>query len=330
MIQQHLWQIYHTDIPEFIRSIAETPAMQRLKDIGMNCGCEYTSFPLFIGLQKYSRFNHSIGVGLIVWHFTHDIRQTVAALLHDISTPVFAHVIDFMNGDHERQESTESRTTEFIDASEELQVCLAHEQLTTADVDDYHRFPIADNDTPRLSADRLEYTMGNIVNYGIGSREDVAMWYDDIEVGQNEEEIDELMFCHPDMALGFGMATLQTSAIYVDDQDRYAMQMLARLIKKHSERGVITIDDLYTGESQVIQQLMDDKEARADWLRYRKLHTMSPIATPYSEPLAVPAKKRFIDPYIKGEGRLSSISNSFRQSLDLFLRQSFEHKICGE
>ncbi len=330
MILQHLWAIYHPPIPDFIKCMAETPAMQRLKDIGMNCGCEYTSFPLFLGLDKYSRFNHSVGVGLIVWHFTHDVQQAVAALLHDISTPVFAHVIDFMNNDHERQESTESRTTEFITSSEELQACLLHVGLTTADVDDYHRFPIADNDTPRLSADRLEYTMGNIVNYRIGSREDVVRYYDDLVVDVNEDGVDELMFCHSDTALAFGMATLQTSAIYVDDQDRYAMQMLALLVKKHINRLVLTVDDLYTGESQVIQKLMDDEEARTDWLRYRALHTMSPIGNPLSEPIAINAKKRYIDPFVKGEGRLSSISETYRQHLAIFLSQSFDHKIFGE
>ena len=325
-----LWQTYHPTIPDFISRMAATAAMQRLKDIGMNCGCEYTSFPLFRAIERYSRFDHSVGVSLIVWHFTHDIRQSVAALLHDIATPVFAHVIDFMNGDHERQESTESRTTEFIDSSIELQDCLALEGLSTADVDDYHQFPIADNDTPRLSADRLEYTMGNIVNYGIGPHEDVERWYADLVVGQNEEGVDELMFSHLDKALQFGMATLRTSLIYVADQDRYAMQMLARLVRKHVGRGVLTIDDLHTGESLVIQHLMDDDEARADWLRYRSLHTMTPVGTPYSEPLAVPAKKRHIDPYVRDAGRLSSLSESFKQALGQFLSLSFDHEICGE
>ena len=38
------------------------------------------------------------------------IHATVAALLHDIATPVFAHVIDFLNNDYEKQESTEAET----------------------------------------------------------------------------------------------------------------------------------------------------------------------------------------------------------------------------
>ena len=85
------WSLYHPEIPEFLRRLAETPPMARLRQVGMNCGCEYTSFPRFAGWVPYSRFDHSVGVGLIVWHFTGDLRQSAAGLLHDAATPAFAH-----------------------------------------------------------------------------------------------------------------------------------------------------------------------------------------------------------------------------------------------
>ena len=51
-----MWKIYNPSIPDFIKSLAEAPAMQRLKDVGMHCGCEYTSFPMFEELDNYSRY----------------------------------------------------------------------------------------------------------------------------------------------------------------------------------------------------------------------------------------------------------------------------------
>ena len=149
------WSLYHPEIPEFLRRLAETPPMTRLRQVGMNCGCEYTAFPQFSGWAPYSRFDHSLGVALIVWHFTGDVRQSAAGLLHDAATPAFAHVVDFLHGDHLRQESTEGRTAELIGRSPELQALLGEYGLSTADVADYHRYPIADNDSPQLSADRL-------------------------------------------------------------------------------------------------------------------------------------------------------------------------------
>ena len=157
---------YHDETPRFIAELADTPAMRRLKNVGMNCGCEYTSFSRFSSIQPYSRFTHSIGTGLITWHFTGDAAASAAALLHDIATPVFAHTVDFLNGDYLLQESTENRTAAIISSSPELMAVLAGYGLSVEDVEDYHRYPIADNDSPKLSADRLEYTLGNAVNYG--------------------------------------------------------------------------------------------------------------------------------------------------------------------
>ena len=97
---RELWPVYHPDVPGFLQALAETPELRRLKEVGMNCGCEYTDFPLYRHTKPYSRFDHSVGVALILWHFTGSPRQTVAGLLHDIATPVFAHVVDFLNGDH--------------------------------------------------------------------------------------------------------------------------------------------------------------------------------------------------------------------------------------
>lgn len=154
--------IYTASLPPELLAMAETPVMQRLLRVGMHCGCEYTAYPIYRdAVAPYSRYTHSLGTAAIVWHFTHDLKQSVAGLLHDIATPAFAHVVDFLNGDHMRQESTESRTRMMIASSPELMALLDKSGLTLDDVDDYHRYPIADNDSPRLSADRLEYTLGN-------------------------------------------------------------------------------------------------------------------------------------------------------------------------
>ena len=83
----NLWGIYHKDIPDFLRQLAQTDAMQRLADVGMNCGCEYTAFDRFSRLQPYSRLDHSMGVALIVWHFTADKTQSAAAASRSAELP---------------------------------------------------------------------------------------------------------------------------------------------------------------------------------------------------------------------------------------------------
>ena len=69
----------------------------------MTCGTDYTH--IFNNKFFYSNLEHSIGVALIVWHFTKNKKQTLAGLFHDISTPVFKYCIDFMNGDKVKEDT---------------------------------------------------------------------------------------------------------------------------------------------------------------------------------------------------------------------------------
>ncbi len=323
-----MWKIYNPSIPDFIKSLAEAPAMQRLKDVGMHCGCEYTSFPMFEGLDNYSRYKHSVGCALIVWHFTQDRRQTIAALLHDIATPTFAHVVDFLNGDHLKQESTERGTKALIESSSVIMGCLKEWSISLEEVADYHLYPIADNDSPKLSADRLEYTLSNIVNYRIAPKEKMIEWYGHLVVGKNEEGEDELMFDDVKKAESFCLAALETSKIYVADEDRFAMQTLSELLCKHISRGVLGMDDLYKTESDVIALLHQDEKARKDWERFRALHHIH--KGDHAGAKVVVSKKRHINPYVMGMGRMTCLSEIFAQMLKPFLSQGLNEPLWGE
>ena len=66
------------------------------------------------------------------------------------------------------QESTEDLTTEIIKNSKEIMALLKRDNIKLDSVNNYHIYPIADNDTPKLSADRLEYSMSNaLFIYGL-------------------------------------------------------------------------------------------------------------------------------------------------------------------
>jgi HD superfamily phosphohydrolase len=302
--------------------------MQRLKDVGMHCGCEYTSFPMFVGLDNYSRYKHSVGCALIVWHFTQDRRQTIAALLHDIATPTFAHVVDFLNGDHLKQESTENGTVNIIASSPEIMTRLKEWNIELEEVADYHVYPIADNDSPKLSADRLEYTLSNLVNYRITPTEKIKEWYDHLMVGKNEEGEDELMFDDFQIAEAFCLSALETSKIYVADEDRFAMQTLSELLCKHITRGVLSKNDLYRTESEVIALLQQDEEARQDWERFRALRHIH--RGNHAGAKTVLSKRRYINPYLNGKGRMVHLSDMFAQALEPFLSQRLDEPLWGE
>ena len=59
--------------------------MQKQQYISVSCGKIYSKL---FDLGDYNSLDHSIGVALIIWHFTHDKKQTLAGLFHDIATPL--------------------------------------------------------------------------------------------------------------------------------------------------------------------------------------------------------------------------------------------------
>lgn len=318
-----LWKTYSSEMPEIIRRLSGIPEMARLRHVGMNCGCQYTSFPVFRSMKEaYTRYDHSMGTAMIVWRFTHSAAQTLAAAFHDIATPCFAHVVDFMAGDHMRQESTESRTRAMIAGSAGIRSVLGG--ISADDVADYHRYPIADNDPPKLSADRLEYTLGNLVNFGRRSEAQAAAVPDDLTVCVNEEGAPELAFRHADAAVDFAFGALEMGRLYASDEDRFAMETLARLLKDAVRAGIITMDDLWTTEEHVIGKLKRDRVFLARWDHYRGY-----CRTSRGTGIVIRTKKRYIDPLVANAGRVSEISGEFRRAADEFLKESQDVPLSG-
>ena len=304
---------YHADTPAFLKELSQTPELQRLRGVGMNCGCEYTRFPRFRRLKGYSRYDHSLGTARIVWHFTGDPAQSAAALFHDIATPTFAHSVDFLRGDALRQEATEEGTERIIRSSPTIGEILHRYDIPTEAVVDYHRYPIADNDSPRLSADRLEYTLGNLENFRL--RPPAFLRLSDTAT-----------------AIEFGFDALRCSRIYVSDEDRYAMQMLSELLGRSLERGFLTEEDLMGTETALIEKLRKNPQSAAEWKAFRSLRQMitEEALAPPELRRVIRAKKRCIDPLVAGKGRLSTICSPFAQELQAFLEEDQGGWLCAK
>jgi len=327
---------YSFDTPELIGQLASTPQMQRLDDIGMHCGCEYASAPLYRqAVSPYSRLIHSIGVARIVWKHTGDIKQAVAGLLHDIATPVFAHAIDFMNNDHMSQESTEAKTLQFIENSNPIIALLEKYGIKAQDVGDYHIYPIADNDTPMLSADRLEYTLGNAHSLYKTTPEQLEAVYSDLTVTDNERSMPELCFRSADTAKLFAQLALRNSYLYVSDKDRFLMQYLADIVRRAIEAEVLSTDDLYTTESNVISKMTQNREIMIEWKKYESISAVSVSRTKPQDRYCVniSAKKRYIDPLVMTDTapvRISASDSVIGRNITAFLDKDFDYWIYSE
>ena len=312
-------KILSNEIPDFLNDYINTPQMQKLAGISVSCGTYYTK--LFDKMVWYSSLDHSIAVSLIVWNFTKDKKQTIAGLFHDIATPVFKHSIDFMNGDYKKQESTEELTTQIISESKEIMSLLKRDGIKIEEVDNYHIYPIADNDTPMLSADRLEYTFSNGLDVckNIWNLEEVKEIYENIEIQKNEQGIEELGFKDIKIAEKFvkGMRILSNS--YIDNKTKFSMQFLADIMKIMSSQNLITKKDLYElSEKEVIERIenCDYAEISQKFDMWKNAHEIKESDEKVKDKycVSIDAKIRYINPLVNGI-RISEISEVAKEEI---------------
>ena len=312
-------KILSNEIPDFLNDYINTPQMQKLAGISVSCGTYYTK--LFDKMVWYSSLDHSIAVSLIVWNFTKDKKQTIAGLFHDIATPVFKHSIDFMNGDYKKQESTEELTTQIIRESKEIMSLLKRDGIKIEEVDNYHIYPIADNDTPMLSADRLEYTFSNGLDVckNIWNLEEVKEIYENIEIQKNEQGIEELGFKDIKIAEKFvkGMRILSNS--YIDNRTKFSMQFLADIMKIMSSQNLITKKDLYElSEKEVIERIenCDYAEISQKFDMWKNAHEIKESDEKVKDKycVSIDAKIRYINPLVNGI-RISEISEVAKEEI---------------
>ena len=237
-------RILSPDFPEFINKYIDLPILQRLSGIGLLCGTDWT--PLYRNRFFYSRLDHSIGVALILWHFTHDRAETLAGLLHDVSTPVFSHVADFRNGDALTQESTENENESMIRNDDALCAKLRTDGISIDAVADYHVYPLADNKLPRLSADRLEYMFpSGAALEGSWTLSEIAEAYGDIAICINEDGERELGFRTQKIAETYCEKTCRTGHILQLNENKLALKLLSDIVDRAIAIGLIAEKDCY-------------------------------------------------------------------------------------
>ena len=243
-LQDYLEQL--GDIPTFIYKYLKAPSLKRLKNVGYFCGMDYASKNIYQFSEYISRYDHSITVALLVYNLTGNIKASVAGLLHDISTPCFSHVIDYMNKDYEKQESTEEYTEYIIRHDKYLLMCLEEDNINIEDVIDFKQYSIVDNDRPKMCADRLD---GIILN-GMGwtkniSYEDVNNILSSLCIYINEYNEYEMGFKSYDVALRVLEISECIDRYCHTKEDNYMMDLLADITKLAIDKKYISYEDLY-------------------------------------------------------------------------------------
>lgn len=267
-LQYYLEQLDYSNLPNFLIKYLKTPSLLRLKNIGYFCGMDYASKDIYDFREYISRYDHSLTVCLIVYKLTKDKKATLAGLFHDIATPCFSHVIDYMNQDYEKQESTEEYTEHILKSDKYLIECLREDDIDINEIINFKKYSVVDNDRPKVCADRID----GVILTGIGwtkniNKNDISNIVKDMCIFLNENNEDEIGFKSSKVVKKV-LEISESIDIYCHSkEDNYMMQLLAKITKLSIEKKYITYEELYTyNENHLFSMLKQQKDSKLQGL----------------------------------------------------------------
>lgn len=154
------------DAPVLLDLLGSAP-MQRLRGVLQH------GVTALLGItQPVSRYEHSLGVMLLVRRLGGGLEEQVAALLHDVSHTAFSHVIDYVFDRHDSQSYHEEKKEGYA-AGTKLPAILARHGYDWRDVLHEERYPLLEQPAPALCADRLDYFLRDSLDLGLATPAEV-------------------------------------------------------------------------------------------------------------------------------------------------------------
>lgn len=301
----YLDRIYgETEITEpIIQAIIESEPMQRLKKVN-----QYgASFYRFSHLTT-NRFEHCVGVYLLLRKFNATLEEQIAGLLHDVPHTAFSHVVDFVFGGSEVGTFHEEFHQEVIMNSELPEIFKRH-NIDLNSVLDKHKFHLLERDLPDLCMDRIDYfyrdlITDNIITPAVADRllskmvrfEDTIIFEDQAaarEFADYFRQGDQQLWGHPLQA-----------ALY---------HLFAEALKTALFDNIITFKDLFS-----VDEVVYEKLAKANHPLITKnlelVKHIKVVEDPAKYDFFIKTKIRMVDPYVLVDGepvRLSHIDAQF-------------------
>jgi hypothetical protein len=150
LIKDKVYGNHLIDEPVLIELLKSKP-VQRLKKI-----CQFGIPDRYYHLQNFNRYEHSVGVMILIRLLEGSLEEQVAGLLHDVSHTAFSHVIDWVVGEA-GDETYQDNQHDNIIKSGEIGRILKKYKYRPETIADYHNFKLLERAIPNLCADRVDY-----------------------------------------------------------------------------------------------------------------------------------------------------------------------------
>lgn len=262
--------------------------------------------------KTLTRFEHSVGVMVLLKKFGSSLTEQIAGLVHDVSHTAFSHVADYVfpNEEHEFHEWHYKR---FILHSEIATILKSH-RFDPKRFLDQKKFTLLERPIPDLCADRIDYFLRdrNARLKRIGDKEQ----YLHHMAVQNQE----LIFTDPKAAYHFAKEYLyQNKVSWYNPREVFYYKQFADILKRALEINIITQKDFFTYDNVLWKKLHTSKDRQIkknlDILFSKKLKF---VFKKERDSIYLKSKPRYVVPKVlinKKLFRLLEVNKSFREHL---------------
>ncbi|MDF9505098.1 HD domain-containing protein [Bacillus cereus] len=298
------------EVDQVVEELILSKSVQRLKGIHQ-VGASY----LMNEKWNVTRFEHSVGVMLLVKKLGGSVEEQIAGLLHDVSHTAFSHVIDYVFDN--KDESYHEEIFSSVVKNSEMPAILAKHGYNYEDIllDD-SKWTLLERSAPELCADRVDYTLRDMYTYGYISLEEVHSFLEDVIAVEKRMVLQSI-----EMAEWF-TETYYKEVIdfFMQPMNIYGNDMLAKTLKVALHKRIIHADDFLLEDDELISKLQQCNDSEVHAL-LRKVHPNVKVKEDRDDyDLYQKNKVRLIDPPLLREGEVipaSVVSESIRQMNDI-------------
>jgi HD superfamily phosphohydrolase len=254
--------------------------------------------------RAVTRFEHSVGVMLLVRRLGAPLEEQIAALLHDVSHTAFSHVIDYVFDNHDAQSYHDEEKENYV-ARTDIPALLRRHGYDWRLFLDESAYPLLEQPAPRLCADRLDYFFRDSLDLSLATPAAVAATLRRLIVHEGR-----IMCADVSSARWLAETYLAADqASWANFREVGLYELAAQAIRHALASGILAEDDIWDVDAAVWARL----QRSGDGELQRLLALVSPatrfVFDEERPTFRVSTKLRTIDPeVVLGGGRVAALS----------------------
>ncbi len=287
--------------------------VQRLKKIRQYGTNYYT-----IKKIDYNRFDHSIGVFVLLRKYGASLHEQIAGLLHDVSHTVFSHGGDFLFNVSQMGDSYQDHNHLHFINNTSIPALLKKHDIKVNDI--LHKndgFILLEQKLPELCADRLEYNLQGALVEQLLTEEDIKNILDHLIVEQGAWIFTDIEYARKFALIPFYF--MQNENGWNNYNSFVANEIMAAVLKQALAIGLITSDEIHFSVDEMVwEKLINSDDELLQKNLQKALHIKELINCVDSADYDMLAKNKFrgIDPWIRtaqGTFRLTELDAAFKE-----------------